>query len=170
MKVSKFVLATGVLAGTISAIMLGTARAYDPLTDDRQIEKAADPFLIEHKSKHDFSTTLSKVQKAIDERKFNTFAVIDHAKGAASIGEKLRPTTLVIFGNPKGGTPLLQSAQSLGADLPLKALVYETADGDTIVAVSDIRALLSAHSANDVAERGAAIAKALESIVAAATD
>jgi uncharacterized protein (DUF302 family) len=57
------------------------------------------------------------------------FAHIDHAAGAAQVSMTLRPTNFLISGSPKGGTPLTQSAQSIGIDLPLKALVWEDADG-----------------------------------------
>ena len=57
------------------------------------------------------------------------FARIDHAVGAATIGKKLRPTELLIFGSPQGGTPLMECAQTAGIDLPLKVLVWEDAAG-----------------------------------------
>jgi len=56
---------------------------------------------------------------------------IYHAAGAAEAGFELRPTELIIFGNARGGTPLMQSAQTVGIDLPLKALVWEDASGTT---------------------------------------
>src|SRR5881398_742445 len=59
------------------------------------------------------------------------FARIDHAAGAAGVGLTLRPTELIIFGNARGGTPLMQSVQTVGIDLPLKALVWEDASGTT---------------------------------------
>jgi uncharacterized protein (DUF302 family) len=59
------------------------------------------------------------------------FARIDHAAGAAQAGLELRPTELIIFGNARGGTPLMQLIQTVGIDLPLKALVWEDASGTT---------------------------------------
>ena len=73
--------------------------------------------------------TLDRLLAALAARKLTVFANVDHAAGAASVGLPLRPTTVVIFGNPKGGTPLMQDQQSAGIDLPLKALVWEDADG-----------------------------------------
>ncbi|MEO0397912.1 MAG: DUF302 domain-containing protein [Pseudomonadota bacterium] len=127
------------------------------------------PRLISKESTRNFEDTLSRLQAAVTEKGFRTFAVIDHAAGAASIGETLRPTTLIIFGNPKGGTPLLQAEQKLGAALPLKALIYETADGRVIVATTDIKAVLSAHGVDD-AERAEKIAGVLAALLTAATD
>jgi uncharacterized protein (DUF302 family) len=65
------------------------------------------------------------------------FARIDHAAGAASAGMALRPTTVVIFGNPAGGTPLMQRDQRIGLDLPLKVLVWQDAVGKTWLTYSD---------------------------------
>ena len=72
--------------------------------------------------------TLDRLLAALAERKLAVFSRIDHAAGAASVGLSLRPTEVVIFGNPKGGTALMQDRQSSGIDLPLKALVWEDAD------------------------------------------
>ena len=65
------------------------------------------------------------------------FARIDHAAGAAEAGLKLRPTELIIFGNARGGTPLMQSLQTVGIDLPLKALVWEDAAGKTWISYNE---------------------------------
>lgn len=127
-------------------------------------DKDHGPHLVATKSANDFPTTLSRLTAAVDARGLKTFAVIDHAKGAASIDEELRPTTLVIFGNPKGGTPLMQSAQTLGLALPLKALVYENSDGDIIIATTDIKHAVKEHRATDQATRATAIAGVLKGI------
>jgi uncharacterized protein (DUF302 family) len=65
------------------------------------------------------------------------FTRIDHAAGAAEAGLTLRPTELLIFGNAKGGTPLMQSNQTIGIDLPLKALVWQDASGKTWLSYND---------------------------------
>ncbi len=65
------------------------------------------------------------------------FARIDHAAGAADVGSALRPTTLLVFGNPAAGTPLMQAAQTAGIDLPLKALVWQDAAGVVHVSYND---------------------------------
>jgi uncharacterized protein (DUF302 family) len=74
------------------------------------------------------------------------FARIDHAGGAAAVDMSMRPTELLIFGNAKAGTPLMQFAQSIGIDLPLKALVYKDAAGQTWVAYNDPRWLAQRHA------------------------
>jgi uncharacterized protein (DUF302 family) len=67
----------------------------------------------------------------------SVFARIDHAAGASSAGLTLRPTEVLIFGNPTGGTPLMQAAQTIGLDLPLKALVWQDASGDSWLSYND---------------------------------
>ncbi len=68
---------------------------------------------------------LDRLETALRARGVTIFARIDHAAGAASVGMDLRPTELLIFGNPKAGTPLMQANQAIGLDLPLKILAWE---------------------------------------------
>src|SRR5437870_332404 len=81
--------------------------------------------------------TLSRLLATLAGRKLTIFARVDHAAGAASVGLPLRPTEMVIFGNPMGGTALMQDQQSAGIDLPLKALVWEDADGKVWLTYND---------------------------------
>jgi len=74
---------------------------------------------------------MNRLEAAIRAEGMTVFARIDHAAGAAQAGLELRPTELIIFGNVRGGTPLMQSVQTAGIDLPLKALVWEDASGAT---------------------------------------
>ena len=90
--------------------------------------------LVTLNSGNDFATTLERLIGAIEARGIEIFARIDHAAGAASVGAHLRPTTLVLFGNPAAGTPLMQAAQAAGIDLPLKALIWQ--DGNGVVKVT----------------------------------
>ena len=75
--------------------------------------------------------TMERLEAEIRAQGMKVFARIDHAAGAAEAGLKLPPTDLIIFGNARGGTPLMQSIQTVGIDLPLKALVWEDASGTT---------------------------------------
>jgi uncharacterized protein (DUF302 family) len=75
--------------------------------------------------------TMDRLEAEIRTRSLDVFARIDHAAGAAEVGLTLRPTELIIFGNARGGTPLMESAQTVGIDLPLKALVWQDALGKT---------------------------------------
>ena len=81
------------------------------------------------KSAHDVQATADRLQQALEAKGMTLFARIDHAQGAKKVGKELRPTELLIFGNPKVGAPLMQCGQSVAIDLPMKALVWEDADG-----------------------------------------
>jgi uncharacterized protein (DUF302 family) len=73
--------------------------------------------------------TMDRLEAAIRAKGMTIFARIDHAADAEAVGMALRPTELLIFGHAKGGTPLMQAAQTIGIDLPLKALVHEDEEG-----------------------------------------
>ena len=79
------------------------------------------------RSSHGPKDTMNRLEAVVKAKGLTVFARIDHAAGAAEAGLPLRPTELLIFGNAKGGTPLMQSAQTIGIDLPLKALVWQDA-------------------------------------------
>jgi uncharacterized protein (DUF302 family) len=81
--------------------------------------------------------TMNRLETAVKAKGMTVFARIDHAAGAAAAGLPLRPTELLIFGNAKGGTPLMQSVQTIGIDLPLKALVWQDASGKTWLSYND---------------------------------
>ena len=81
--------------------------------------------------------TIKRLLAALAKRDLTVFARIDHAAGATSVGLTLHPTELVIFGNPKGGTALMQDQQSAGIDLPLKALVWEDSERRTWLTYND---------------------------------
>ena len=81
--------------------------------------------------------TMSRLEAEVKARGMTVFARIDHAAGAAGAGLPLRPTELLIFGNAKAGTPLMQAVQSIGIDLPLRALVWEDASGVTWLSYDD---------------------------------
>jgi uncharacterized protein (DUF302 family) len=81
--------------------------------------------------------TMDRLVAEISAKGMTIFARIDHAAGAAEVGLTLRPTELIIFGNARGGTPLMQSAQTVGIDLPLKALVWQDAEGKTWISYNE---------------------------------
>jgi len=80
---------------------------------------------------------MDRVETEIGERGMNVFARIDHAAGAAEVGLTLRPTELIIFGNARGGMPLTQPNQTVGIDLPLRALVWQDAAGKTLISYNE---------------------------------
>ncbi len=103
--------------------------------------------LVEMKSPYAAKETMNRLEEAVKQRGLNVFARIDHAAGAAKIGKTLRPTELLIFGNPQGGTPLMECAQSAGIDLPLKALVWEDASSQVWLGYNDPAFLAARHGA-----------------------
>jgi uncharacterized protein (DUF302 family) len=82
-------------------------------------------------SHFDAKTTMDRMAEAVEAHGITVLARIDHAAAAAKAGLALRPTEVLIFGNPKAGTPLMQAEQTVGIDLPLKALVWQDAEGKT---------------------------------------
>lgn len=93
--------------------------------------------LVVLKSPHSVVETVVRVERAATARGLGIFARIDHAEGAAKAGMALRPTLLLMFGNPKGGTPLMQDRQTAGIDLPLKMLAWEDAEGTVWLGYND---------------------------------
>ena len=93
--------------------------------------------LVALKSPLGAKATMDRLEGLVKERGLNVFARIDHAAGAAKIGKTLKPTELLIFGNPQGGTPLMECAQSAGIDLPLKALVWEDVSSQVWLGYND---------------------------------
>ena len=87
--------------------------------------------MISKKSQYSVQTTLDRFVAALAEKGITVAARIDHALAAAKAGEALRPTQLLIFGNPKLGTPLMQANPCIGLDLPLRVLAWEDAQGQT---------------------------------------
>ena len=86
--------------------------------------------MIDVKSAHDVKTTADKLVKVLESKGMKIFNRVDHAAGAASVGQSLRPTHLIIFGNPKIGSKLMNCSQSTAIDLPQKALIWQDANGD----------------------------------------
>lgn len=120
------------------------------------------------KSPRSVQATMDKLEALAKERGLTVFARVDHAAGAAKIGQTLRPTQLLIFGNPQGGTPFMNCAQSVGIDLPLKALVWEDAQAQVWVGTNDAAFIAKRHGVPDCAV-APNIAKAVGGLVEAAT-
>jgi len=89
--------------------------------------------------------TMDRLEAEIRARGLTVFARIDHTAGAAELGLTLRPTELIIFGNARGGTPLMQASQTAGIDLPLKALVWQDAAGKTWLSYNEPSWIVQRH-------------------------
>ena len=101
--------------------------------------------LVAVKSPHSAKETMTRLEDAVTKRGLTVFARIDHAAGAAKIGKTLRPTEVLVFGNPTGGTPFMECEQSVGIDLPLKALVWEDATAQVWIGYNDPAYLAQRH-------------------------
>ncbi len=106
---------------------------------------SAAPGLISVKSSHDVKNTADRLETVLKEKGMTVFLRIDHSEGARKVGEKLRPTELVIFGNPKVGAPLMQCSQTVAIDLPQKALIWEDETGQAWLSYNDPQYLAMRH-------------------------
>jgi uncharacterized protein (DUF302 family) len=106
----------------------------------------SDDGLVTLASAHSISDTISRFEAALETHGVTVFATIDHAAGAAEAGMPLRPTTLLIFGNARAGTPLMQADQRIGLDLPLKALVWQDSEGKVWITYNEPAWLAARHS------------------------
>jgi uncharacterized protein (DUF302 family) len=93
--------------------------------------------LLSVESHFDPQQTLARLEAEVKAKGLTVFARFDHAAGAASVGMPLRPTTVLVFGHPKGGTPLMQASQVVGLELPLKVLVWQDSAGKTWLSYVD---------------------------------
>lgn len=93
--------------------------------------------LVTNKSSFDAKETMDRFERVAKHKGMIIFLRVDHAAGAAKVSKSLRPTELIVFGNPQGGTPFMECAQTVGIDLPLKALVWEDAQGQVWLGYND---------------------------------
>jgi uncharacterized protein (DUF302 family) len=120
-------------------------------------------------SAHGARETVDRLVAAVESKGMTVFARIDHAAGAKEVGLPLRPTELVIFGNARGGTPLMQARQTIGIDLPLKALVWEDAEAKVWLTYNAPAWLAQRHGASNVDAVTERLAAASVAVVKAAT-
>ncbi len=109
----------------------------------------AESGIIKVKSPYSVAITLDRFEKAVQSKGMRVFARVNHSKGAESAKLELRPTELLIFGNPKVGTLLMQSNQTVGLDLPLKVLAWQAEDGSVWLAYNDPGYLAARHGITD---------------------
>ena len=125
--------------------------------------------LITIRCHYDPKETMNRLEAAIKAKGLNVFAHVDHAAGAAAAGLPLRPTDLLIFGNAKGGTPLMQSVRTVGIDLPLKMLVWQDDAGNTWLSYNDPGWLAKRHGiGQDLNSTVTALAGVLRSLAQSA--
>jgi uncharacterized protein (DUF302 family) len=121
-------------------------------------------------SRFDPKETMDRLESEIRAQGMTVFARIDHAAAAAEVGLTLAPTELIIFGNARGGTPLMQSVQTVGIDLPLKALVWEDASGQTWLSYNEPSWIVQRHHVANAGPVVSKMAAALSAISRKAAD
>ena len=121
-------------------------------------------------SANDFDTTLSKLTTALEEKGMKIFTTIPHSKGAKSVGVDINPSTLVIFGNPKVGAPLMACTQMVGLDLPQKALITEDSEGKVSLTYNDPDYLKQRHEITGCDAVLEKVSKALSNFAKTATE
>jgi uncharacterized protein (DUF302 family) len=117
-----------------------------------------------------FDSTLARLERAVVAKGLTVAAKIDHAAAAQRASLTLRPTTLVIAGNPAAGTPLMQVDQTMGVELPLRFLVWQGEDGKARVSYDPIKSIAARHKLSGRDELLTRMTGAIEAIVKAATD
>ena len=105
--------------------------------------------MIVKSSMNSVSKTIDRLEEVLKSKGITIFLRLDHAAGAQKVGNQLRPTQLLIFGNPKLGSPLMMSKQSIGIDLPLKAVAWEDAEGKVWLGYNTPDFLSKRHHIND---------------------
>jgi len=156
------------MKGLLALLLLAAAAACSHAPAPAAVAGApASDGLVIVESAYSFEETLAKLEAALALRNLQPLK-IDHATNAAGAQLSLRPTILFLFGNPRGGTPLMMLAPAAGIDLPLKALVYEE-DGKTMVVMTDIDYLARRHAISPDAAPLAGIRKLLADVASEAT-
>jgi len=125
--------------------------------------------LISVKSSHDVKITMDRLENTVREKGMTVFIRINHAAGAHKLGQELRPTELLIFGNPKVGAPLMQCSQSVAIDLPQKALIWQDEQGQVWLSYNDPKYLAMRHGITGCDEVINKINNALSNFANAAT-
>jgi uncharacterized protein (DUF302 family) len=123
--------------------------------------------LITIQSDYSVKETIDRLTTIVESKALTVFLRVDHANNAAKQGLQLRPTELIIFGNPKAGTVLMQDNQTAGIDLPVKALAWEDEAGKVWLTYNDTKWMADRH---DLTEKTQAILKAIEEGMAFVTE
>jgi uncharacterized protein (DUF302 family) len=105
--------------------------------------------LVTLQSAHSVDETVARIRELLTAKQIREFALIDHSGEAAKVGLEMPKTQVLIFGNPKGGTPLMLAAPSMAIDLPLKLLVREDAAGQVWISYWSAQTLLQRHGLTD---------------------
>jgi uncharacterized protein (DUF302 family) len=138
-----------------------------PVAENNSGETMSADGLTTLRSRHGPEETMNRFEAEVRANGLTVFAHIDHAAGATAAGLALRPTELLIFGNARAGTPLMQANQMIGIDLPLKVLVWQDAAGDTWLSYNDPAGFAQRHGLGPDGDGAIAAMKALLQTLAA---
>lgn len=152
----------------IKKILTFTCAALTGMAISASTALAADG-MVTVKSANDVATTVEKLVAVLESKGMTVFTTIDHSAGAAKADLELRPTQLVVFGNPKVGTPLMLCSQSIALDLPQKMLAWEDADGNVHLSYNDPMHLKARHETEGCDEVFGKVSGALGNFAKAAT-
>ena len=147
---------TKILTGLIIALLVAAGA------------QAAGEGMIKLKSAHSVAVTADRLENVLKSSGMTVLKRIDHAAGAASVGRQFRPTELLIFGNPRVGTPLMQCSPSIAIDLPQKALIWQDRRGQVWLGYNDPKFLALRHDISGCDELLEQVANALAGFAAAA--
>lgn len=151
---------------SLSAFLLAASYMSPALAMDTDNDNG----LITLKSKHNVSETINRLEAVLNKKGMTIFKRVDHSAGAEKAGIKLRPTELLIFGNPKVGTPLMLCSQTAAIDLPQKALAYEDAEGQTWLSYNDPAYMAKRHNIKNCKEAIQKVTNALAKFTKSATE
>ncbi len=126
------------------------------------VVQAADPVgVVSRSSPYSVSDTLDRLETVLKTKGIKVFARIDHAAEARAVGLELRPMQLLIFGHPKAGTPLMQAAPTIGLDLPMKALAWQSETGDVRLTLNSADYLIGRHGLDEAWKKNLAAVSGL---------
>ena len=166
--------AVGMVAASLAvAATLGTMALIQAVRGEKErTMNPADPAdtdLVTLPSAHGATETIERLKAPLAQKGIEVFAHIDHAAGARKAGLPLRPTQVLIFGNPQAGTPLMQGRQTIGLDLPLRALVWEDEEGKVWLTYRRVEELARRHHVTGQDETVKALDDGLAGLARAAT-
>ncbi len=126
--------------------------------------------MIKIKSAHSVSETIDKLEAVLTKKGMTIFKRVNHTAGANKVGLQLRPTELLIFGNPKVGTPLMQCSQTAALDLPQKALAYKDENGQVWLVYNDPAYMAKRHHIHGCEKAVQKVTNALAKFASVATE
>jgi uncharacterized protein (DUF302 family) len=164
----------GLVAATLAvAATVSTWALVKPVRQEKEQTMnpaaSADTDLVTLSSAHGAAETIERLKALLTQKGIEVFAHIDHAAAAQKVGLPLRPTQVLIFGNPKAGTLLMQARQTIGLDLPLRALVWEDEGGKVWLTYRRVEALARQHLVTGRDETVKALDNGLDALARAAT-